>query len=120
MDARRVIGLGVRADQASAVVAAHAGLEAIARRLGVSTATARVWRRELGLTVRPAPRGSSTYPQRRLTNAQVEAAIESSLSLHRAAFELDVTAAALHVRARRLGLPTDQAGRAALREGACA
>ncbi len=118
MDARRVIGLGVRADQVSAVVSEHAGLEAVARRLEVAPSTARVWCRELGLTVRPAVRGAQAYPTLRVTNAQVEAAILSPLSLHRAADEFDVTAVALHTRARRLGLPTDQAGRAALREGA--
>lgn len=118
MDARRVIGLGVRVEQVSDVVAAHAGLEAVAMRLGVAPATARAWCRELGLTVRPAVKGEQSCPARRVTNAQIEAAIRSPLSLHRAAFELDVTAPALHTRARRIGLPTDQAGRAALREGA--
>lgn len=51
----------------------------------------------------------------RASDAQVLAALLLPLSLEAAARTVGICGAALHVRARRLGLPTTPAGRAALR-----
>ena len=116
MQMDRMMGMGVTARQVRQVAAAVEGMTALAHRLGVSHPTAQRWLQELGLQYRPAPRRTG-QANRRISDAQVRDAVLSDLSLHQAAFALGVSGAALHMRARRIGLPTDRAGREALRSG---
>ena len=104
----RELGHGVLESQLRAVAARAHGLSDIAARLGVEPAQAREWLVSLGTGPRP--------PAHQVMTAQdVLAAILSTNSLHHYAHEAGVSPAALHTRARRTGLPTDPAGRAALR-----
>ncbi|WP_139239456.1 MULTISPECIES: hypothetical protein [unclassified Methylobacterium] len=101
------------------VVAATVGVGAVARRLGVSQYTAHRWARLAGVAIQAVPPTARMPERQRVSDTDVAAAIRSPLSLRAAAAALGVTPPALQSRARYLGLPTDPAGRAALR-GACA
>ncbi|GJE46999.1 hypothetical protein GOFOIKOB_0018 [Methylobacterium tardum] len=115
----REVGSGVSVPDVRRVVAATVGVGAVARRLGVSQYTAHCWAQLAGVAIRAVPPTARLPDRQRMTDADVAAAIQGPLSLRRAAAALGVTPPALQSRARYLGLPTDTAGRAALR-GACA
>lgn len=119
MQVWREVGSGVTVPDVRRVVAATVGVGAVARRLGVSEYTAHRWARLAGVAIRALPPTTRLPDRQRVTDAAVTAAIQGPLSLRRAAAALGVTPPALQSRARYLGLPTDPAGRAALR-GACA
>lgn len=110
----RFMEFGITERQARDVLATVPGWECAARKLGVSVEVTRAWAERLG--VEPPAYCPPRQPWRQtITDAQAREAILGPLSLGRAAHELGVSTAALHARARRLGLPTDPAGRAALR-----
>ncbi|MDE4912237.1 hypothetical protein PQI07_16270 [Methylobacterium sp. 092160098-2] len=116
MRRRDEVGCGLKFADVRGVVASTIGVDAVARRLGVSRNTARKYSRFAGVRIRPAT-ARHVWSQR-VTDADVEGAIRGPLSLRAAAAALGVTSPSLLARARYIGLPTDPAGRAALR-GAC-
>lgn len=99
----------IRDSRVRAAAARCKSLGEIAVNLGVTPDVAKEWL--VGLGTREMP------PYHKVMTAQaVMEAILSPVSLHRAAHEAGVSPAALFMRAKRMGLPTDRAGRAALRE----
>lgn len=101
--------IAIRDSRVREAAARCRSLDEIAASLGVTLDVAREWL--LALSAKPV----SPY-HKVMTPVDVVEAILSPVSLHRAAHAAGVSPAALHTRARRMGLPTSPAGRAALRE----
>ena len=111
------VGLGILAHQVRAVVEAYQGVGRVAARLGVEPHEARAMAALAGVEIRSS-HGGGTPPK--VSKDQVRAAVLSEAPLAATARRLGITPAGLHLAARRLGLPTDPAGRAAYRQGEAA
>lgn len=110
----RIVGFGVREQQARAVFASVRGLRACADRLGVSEDLAKRWAGELGVAIIPYVNGRRPELHR-VSDEQVLAAILGPRSLTQEAYLIGLSAAGLYKRARALGLPTDPPSRVAFR-----
>lgn len=110
----RVVGFGITERQARQVFASVRGLKGCAEKLGVGREMVSRWTRELGVEILPHVI-SVRHDLRRVTDAEVLAAILGPRSLTQEAHLIGLSAAGLYKRARALGLPTDPPSRVAFR-----
>ncbi|MCJ2023580.1 hypothetical protein [Methylobacterium sp. J-067] len=111
----RVIGFGIRESQARQVFESVRGLKNCAAKLSVGREMASRWARELGVEILPHVNGPIRPELRKVSDAEVLAAILGPRSLTQEAHLIGLTAAGLLKRPRASGLPTAPPSRAAFR-----